>query len=795
MANPSRRTGLVALATATLIAVAGQCPSTAQAQPDGLQTRTVADGSTSFVQVTNPGGPRLSYSPDSGMKLITRRTSAATLAFKDMNANGRLEAWEDWRNPVDERAKSLAQELTKEQIAGLMLFSSHERNAAAGLTDAQRKYLKDDQLRNVLNAGPNDVQANVTWVNQMQAFVEKQATGVLPYVPVNFSSDPRSTAASDSAYNAAGDDISRWPSNLGLAATFSRRTMLDFAKTSSAEYRAMGITTALGPQIDLATEPRWLRVDGTFGENAAHASMMAKAYVDGTQGTYDAWGRSQGWGPESVVTMIKHWPGDGAGEGGREAHMNAGKYAVYPGGNMAEHMLPFKASMDSLAMMSSYSIAIDEDGSPLTGNRVGSAYDKVKIDMARKAGFDGVICTDWGVTTGYTDPNSRFGMAWGMEDASVVERHYAVLRAGVDMFGGNNDKAPVLAAHAMWQKDFEAGKVSISADARFRQSGERILRMLFAPGLFEDPYLDLDHSRSVVASKDKVSRGIEAQFDSVVMVKNSHRTIRKSPLSKYRNKTVYIPSSISHGFPSPFNQSTSDIVGPTLDVTVAEKVFKKVLTDTPVVDDKGVVTGYRQPDLSGVDMVLVGMRGPNSGDNFTGAGMAKDGTFYPLSLQWSPYTADGPHVRRTSIAGDILPDGSQQNRSYFGKRSRIGNEYDLTATLNAVKTVEKVEKRTGKKIPVVVAVKAKTSFIPAEFDRKVDAILVGYSVSDRVLIETALGQHNPRGRLPMTSPRDMDAVEAQLEDVGEDMTPYRDSAGHVYSFGYGLNWKGQLPRK
>ncbi|GAA1398846.1 glycoside hydrolase family 3 N-terminal domain-containing protein [Luteococcus peritonei] len=791
--KPSLRTCLALFATTGLALGAGLAP--AHGAPSGLVTRTLSDGRTSFVQVDNPGGPRLSYSPSSGVTILEVRTSAGLLGFKDMNGNRQLDTWEDWRQPVAARAKALSGELRKEQIAGLMLFSSHERDAAAGLSDAQRKYLKEDQLRNVLNAGPNDVTANVTWVNQMQAYAEAQAAPGMPYVPVNFSSDPRSTAASDSAYNAAGTDISRWPSNLGLSATFRTSTMLDFARTSSAEYRAMGITTALGPQIDLATEPRWLRVDGTFGENAAHTAAMAKAYVDGSQDSYDERGRATGWGSESINTMIKHFPGDGAGEGGREAHMNAGKYAVYPGDNFEEHLVPFTAAKDSMSMMSSYSIAIAKDGSPLTGNRVGSAYDKTKIDIARKAGYDGVICTDWGVTTGYTDPNSRFGMAWGMESASVEERHYAVLKAGLDMFGGNNNKLPVLAAHQMWQKDFEAGRNPISADERFRQSGERILRMLFAPGLFEDPYLDLARSKAVVASADKVERGYQAQLDSVVMLKNANRTIKKSPLAKYRNKTVYIPSTIQHGFPSVFSQSTSDVTGPMLDVAVAKQYFKQVLTDTPITDLKGNVVGYEQPDLSTVDMVLVGMRGPDNGDNFTGAGLTKDGTFYPLSLQWKPYTAIGKNVRKVSIAGDILPDGSQENRSYFGRTSRIGNEYDLTATLNAVRAVKKVEKRTGREIPVVVAVKAKTSFIPAEFERKVDALVVGYSVSDRALIDTMLGFHNPTGRLPITSPRNMDAVEAQAEDVGEDMAPYRDSAGNTYRFGFGLNWKGTISRR
>jgi beta-glucosidase len=794
-----RSTHAVAAAAALgLLATAGLAPAsmaTGSSSIPSPRERTVTDGRTTFVEVTNPeGGPTLSYVAGSPVRLLTVETGTAKLAFKDMNTNGSLDVWEDWRRPVAERARALAQELTIAQIAGLMLFSSHERAPEAGLTDAQRTYLRDDHLRNVLNAGPNDVTANVTWVNQAQAFAEGLTAAGRPYVPVNFSSDPRSTAAMDSAYNAAGADISRWPSNLGLAATFSRSTMLKFAKASSAEYRAMGITTALGPQIDLATEPRWLRVDGTFGENVSLAKKMAKAYVEGSQNTYRR-GRSVGWGRDSINTMIKHWPGDGPGEGGRESHLNAGKYAVYPGDNFAEHTKPFLAAKQATAVMSSYSIAIAKDGSPLTGNRVGSAYDKVKIDLLRNSGWDGVICTDWGVTTGYTDPNSIFGMAWGMEGATVEQRHYAVLRAGVDMFGGNNKTAPVLAAHALWQADFQAGQNSVDADTRFRQSGERILRMLFLPGLFENPYLDLAQSKAIVASRDKVRAGVAAQFDSVVMLKNAGKTIRKKSLRSFRNKTVYIPSSIGRGFPSVFSQATTDMTGPTLDATIAKQYFKQVLTDTPVLDAQGRVVDYTMPDLRDVDLVLAGMRSPDNGNNFTGAGRNADGTYYPLSLQWRPYTANGPNVRRVSIAGDLKPDGTQENRSYFGATSKIGNEYDLTAVKRTVEAVNRIERTQRRKIPVIVSVKARSSFIPAEFERSADAILVGYSVSDQVLIETALGQHQPKGRLPMTSPKNMNAVERQLEDVGQDMTPYRDSAGHRYTFGYGLNWKGVIGAK
>lgn len=278
-------------------------------------SKEVSDGTTSFIVVTNPnGGATLSYSADGPIELLEEEDNGATLAFKDMNGNGELDTWEDWRVDSKERAADLAESMSIEQIAGLMLVSSHERSPGDGLTDAQKTYLEESNLRNVLNAAGSDVEATVPWVNEMQAYVETLATTDTPYVPVNFSSDPRSTAGSG-GYSADGADISRWPSSLGLAATFDASHTKNFAEMSSAEYRALGIATALSPQIDLATEPRWLRVAGTFGEDAAQNTELASAYVTGYQGSEG----SSEWGSESVNAMIKHWAGDGPGEGGRSS--------------------------------------------------------------------------------------------------------------------------------------------------------------------------------------------------------------------------------------------------------------------------------------------------------------------------------------------------------------------------------------------------------------------------------------------------------------------------------------------
>lgn len=748
-------------------------------------TREVTDGKTTFVVVTNPGdGPVLSYGADSGIELLEEEVDGQTVAFKDMNGNGTLDTWEDWRETAQDRAADLAQDLSIEQIAGLMLFSSHERSPADGITDAQKEYMKDSRLRNVLNAGPNDVEANVTWSNQLQAYAESLATEDEPYVPVNFSSDPRSTAESGGNYNASGD-ISRWPSNLGLAATFDVETMNSFATMVSAEYRALGIGTALSPQIDLATEPRWLRVDGTFGENVELASEMAAAYVDGFQSTPG----TDGWGTESVNAMIKHWAGDGPGEGGREAHTEAGKYGVYPGDNFDSHAEVFLGAMDSAAVMTAYSIALDANGNPLGGgDRMGSAYDSFRTDLLRE-NFDGVVVTDWAVTAGgNTDPDAFIGTSWGADDLTVEQRHYEILKNGVDMFGGNNAVEPVLAAYDLWQADYEAGLNEIDADTRFQQTGTRVLTMLFQPGLYENAYLDLEQSKSIVASQDKLDAGYQAQLDSVVMLKNDGETITAADAESWKDKTVYIPRSYDTGIASVFSPGEYT-EGPGLTVEVAEQYFGKVVTDEAVTDADGKVTSYTAPDLSDVDLVLVGMSSPKSGAVFANSGHdTETGEWYPLSLQYRPYTADGENVRKVSISGDILADGTKENRSYFGHTSRTTNESALDAFERATAAVE----ASGKDIPVITVLKATNPTVPAEFEAKSDAILVGFGVSDQALIETAIGLSEPQGRLPIAFPASMDAVEKQLEDVQEDTEPYVDSAGNSYLFGFGLNYAGPI---
>ena len=269
-----------------------------------------------FITVTNENGSTLGYNTNSGVSLIT----VDCYAFKDLNKNGKLDAYEDWRLPVEDRAKDLASKMSVEQMAGLMLYSGHQAIPAVGrrgstydgkpfeesgaqpsdLSDDQKKFLTEDNLRHVLITSVKSADVSAQWNNNVQAFVEGIGLGI----PVNTSSDPRHGSDTYAEFNeGAGGDISLWPGTLGIAASFDPELMKQFGEIASKEYRALGIATALSPQIDLATEPRWSRFDGTMGEDPDLTTDLARAYVDGFQSSEDG-----NWGFESVNTMIKHVP-------------------------------------------------------------------------------------------------------------------------------------------------------------------------------------------------------------------------------------------------------------------------------------------------------------------------------------------------------------------------------------------------------------------------------------------------------------------------------------------------------
>ncbi|MDL2278253.1 glycoside hydrolase family 3 C-terminal domain-containing protein [Parabacteroides sp. OttesenSCG-928-G07] len=730
----------------------------------------------SYNLVTQNGGPTLGYSPSSGIQLLT----VNGFAFKDLNQNGKLDPYEDWRLSPEERASNLASLISIDEIAGLMLYSAHQSipgasgsfgastyngkpfaesgAKASDLSDAQVKFLTEDNVRHVLVTRVESPLVAAEWNNNVQALVEGFGHGI----PANNSSDPRHGTQADTEYNfGSGGQISLWPGSLGMAATFDPAIVKRFGEIASMEYRALGIATALSPQIDIATEPRWSRNSGTFGEDPNLSTDMARAYVDGFQTSTGADEIAGGWGYKSVNAMVKHWPGGGSGEGGRDAHYAYGKYAVFPGNNLEQHKQPFLegafklegATQMASAVMPYYTISVDQDP---TGGNVGNSYSAYLINdqLRKRYKYDGVVCTDWNITKDETAVEAFGGMSWGVEHLSVAERHYLVLKAGCDQFGGNNDKGPVLEAYQMGVKEF--GETAMRE--RFEESATRLLLNIFRCGLFENAYLDPQESQAVVGNSDFMQEAYDAQLKSIVMVKNKANTL---PMAE--KKKVYIPKRIIPATRSFFGDMGQQR---TVDPASRELVNKYyTVVDTP----------------AEADFAIVFIESPNSGAGYdTNDRDQKGGNGYvPISLQYNDYTAT--YARKVSLAGGD-PFEKSDNRSYWGKTVKTANKTDLT-------TVIETKNKMGNK-PVIVSLAMDKPTIMAEFEKYADAIVVNFRVQNQAILDIISGKHEPNGLLPMQMPANMRTVEEQFEDVPHDMECYKDNEGNTYDFAFGMNWSG-----
>ena len=732
-----------------------------------------------FVEITQQGGRTLGYNQNSGVEIL----EVEGYAFKDLNRNGKLDKYEDWRLPSKERAEDLASQLSLEEIAGLMLYSSHQALPAVetgkkrgtyqgkvfsesfaspeDLTDQQLEFIVKDKVRHILITKVQSPYVAAEWNNKVQALCESLDHGI----PANNSSDPRHGLISDDEFNAgSGGKISVWPGLLGMAATFDPAVALRFGEVASTEYRNLGMATALSPQIDLATEPRWRRAIATFGEGSKLATDIARAYSDGFQTSKGDDAREGAWGTNSVNAMVKHWPGGGTGEAGRDAHFAFGKYAVYPGNNFEEHLLPFTEGAFKLAggteqasaVMPYYTISYGQDPS---GKNIANGYsDYIIKDLLRtKYNYKGVICTDWGIVNEYETLHTNNGKPWGLEGMPAAERYLTVLMVGVDQFGGVNTTKHIIEAYELGKQKY--GEKAIRS--RFEESAARLLMNIFRTGLFENAYLEPTKSQAVVGNKEFMAEGFAAQLKSVVMLKNHANTLPLQGRLK-----VYVPKRTYNGV---YSQWSDRIKGEPyesygISLNLVRKYFD--IVENP----------------AEADAALVFIQGPTVDRGHHKADIVKGGNGYtPISLQYGDYTAK--YARKQSLAGGD-PKENFTNRSYYGKTTVTHNKVEM-------ETLLETRKLMGKK-PVIVAVAAERPMCFYEIEKAADAILIGFEIQNQAFMEIIAGKAEPQGLLPMQMPKDMRTVEEQKEDLPFDMKCYKDADGNIYDYAYGLNWSGVI---
>ena len=435
------------------------------------------------------------------------------IKYRDLNKNGKLDVYEDINAPLEDRVDDLVNQMNIEEKAGAMfvtmigttpdgkpvetpIISLDMMNMMMSFMLPSNSELIAKQKLNSFNILSSiDAKLMAHYNNAIQKMAERTRLGI----PITISTDPRHGTENNPGASIYTPSFSQWPSSLGLAASRDTVLVREFGDIARQEYLSVGIRLALHPMADLATEPRWGRINGTFGEDANLSAMMTKAYVLGFQG--DSLDKS------SVACMTKHFSGGGPQKDGEDPHFPYGKEQAYPGNNFDYHIIPFVKGAfpaKTAQIMPYYGIPMDQ-----TDENVAFGFNKAIITklLRDSLNFQGVVCTDWNLISDGSIGEAR---AWGVENLSPKERVKKVLDAGCDQFGGEN--IPELIVELV-----KEGKIS---EARIDKSIKRIMRDKFRLGLFDDPYVDENKAKEIAGNKKFREKGEIAQQKSIVLLKN-----------------------------------------------------------------------------------------------------------------------------------------------------------------------------------------------------------------------------------------------------------------------------------
>lgn len=707
--------------------------------------------------------------------------------FKDSNGNGELDVYEDWRLDDETRAKDLVTRMSVDEKIGMMVINSRgmginvadkSKTSMDGLLEEvedlqdtsifgttsklgtvdtiQKLHLRHLILRQ--NPAPADF---AQWINAMNQVAEETPNGI----PVIVDSNSRNeNAKATFGMNDASGVFSTWPGTLGLASAAmgdikaggDAQLITDFAEISRAEWDACGIKKGYMYMADVMTDPRWQRTYGTLGERPEFVTDAIGRLVEGFQGGKD------GVQENGVALTVKHFPGGGARENGFDPHYSLGQWNPYPTENSLEtyHLAPFQAAVDRKvsSIMPYYAKPYGAKSAPQVyqgmeldlNEAVGFAFNKAFIaDLLRdKMGHEGYINSDSGIIG---------NMAWGMYDYDVPVRAAYAINAGTDIISDTNDVWSIKEAYRRGVE--EADKYPpehVLSMERIDEANVRLLKEMFATGLFENPYRDLENAEAVVAAARADERVYKAHQKSVVLLKNADETL---PLTaeKLEGKRVYVEY---------FNQE-----GDTATIT-------KELRNALIERGMAVVGDYNKADYA---LLFVD---PTSGAYFS---------------------ATAGYLELDICDGKVVVDVDTETGV------PVDTTHEETTLKNAGKIAEIAEAVHANGGKVITNVNFQLAWMMGNVEPHADALLAGFDTFTDATLDVITGLYNPTGVLPITLPRN-DAVIAvdengdcvspndvpgyakdqympdELKDENGKAYAYRDSEGNYYESEFGLSF-------
>lgn len=276
-----------------------------------------------------------------------------------------------------------------------------------------------------------------------------------------------------------------FPTSIGLSSTWDKDLLEEVGRTIADELVSVGARIGYGPVIDLAREPRWSRVEETYGEDIYLTTQMARGMVRGTSPKHNGWDKG-------VISTLKHFVAYGIPQGGHNGNPS------YVGErDLHENFLPaFQGAIEegALSVMTSYNSI---DGIPSTANPI-----LLKKTLKEDWGFEGFVVSDLVSIDGlYADHHIA---------KDLTEAGKMALEAGVDVDLGAN-------CFSLLKEGVESGKVSKKA---LDEAVSRVLLLKFQLGLFDNPYVDPDGT-SVVRSEAHGQTALKAAREGVILLENN----------------------------------------------------------------------------------------------------------------------------------------------------------------------------------------------------------------------------------------------------------------------------------
>lgn len=405
--------------------------------------------------------------------------------FIDLNGNGELDVYEDWRQDAETRAADLVSQMTVREKIAQMQHPTYLPRADGKIAPYLKNYCSEYGIGMLLIRELNSVEAAATTMNTIQEYAESSRLGV----PVLVSMD----SVHGLSY-VSGATVT--PHNLALAATRDEALVTKLAEIARDEHLAVGVRMTLSPEADIASEPRWGRVMETFGEDPDLVTQMVTAQVVAFQNGRD------GLNTGSIVACMKHFPGAGPQMEGKDTSP-----IISSEETLQIHLKPYYAALEVnvASIMPYYSVplALDMENSAI-GSKA-TLQDLLRDEM----GFTGIIQTDWGMIWAIQE---ALGTMTGEEVSDEEAILIGVTQSRVDGIGGESIRLIDL-----MEEYTQEGKID---EAILTAAATRIVKVKFEMGMFENPYCDVDYAVSFVGNEENQKVNLQAAREAMTLLKN-----------------------------------------------------------------------------------------------------------------------------------------------------------------------------------------------------------------------------------------------------------------------------------